>query len=72
MRAKFDKPSDSHAKYYSLTEHLAVDEIVLFRGRIIFKQHIPKKYKWFGMKLCKLYDPKGYTRSVQIVSGLEL
>jgi len=40
MRALFDKLSDSYAKYYSLTVHLAVDEIiVLFIGRVIFKQY---------------------------------
>jgi hypothetical protein len=27
MTAIFDKLSDSYAKYYSLTEHLAVDDI---------------------------------------------
>jgi len=46
MRAIFDKLNDSYAKYYSLTIHVAVDEIiVLFEGRVIFKQCIPKKHK---------------------------
>jgi len=35
----FDKLSDTHSKYYSLSEHLATDEsIVLYKGRVIFKQ----------------------------------
>jgi hypothetical protein len=56
-----DKLNDSYAKYYSLTEHLAVDEItVLFKVRVIFKHYIPKKHKQFGIKLCKLCDSKGY------------
>jgi hypothetical protein len=34
MRTVFDKLSDSYAKYYSLTERLAVDEIiVLFKDK---------------------------------------
>ena len=38
MRAICDKLNDSYAKYYSPTEHLAVDELILlFKGRIIFK-----------------------------------
>jgi hypothetical protein len=33
VRALFDKLTDSYAKYYSVTDHLAVDEIiVLFKG----------------------------------------
>jgi len=45
-----------------LSEHLAVDEItVFFNGRIIFKQYIPKKHKWFGITLYKLCDSEGYT-----------
>jgi hypothetical protein len=43
MRAIFDKLNDSQAKYCSLTEHLAVDEIiVLLRDIVIFKQYTPK------------------------------
>ena len=56
MRALFDKLIDSYAKYCSLTDHLAVDEIiVLFTGRVIFKQYIPKKHKEFGIKLYGIY-----------------
>jgi len=37
MRVIYDQLNDSYAKYYTLTEHLAVDEIiVLFKGRVIF------------------------------------
>jgi hypothetical protein len=40
----FDKLSDSYPKYYSPTEHLAVDEIIVFfKERVIFKLYIPKK-----------------------------
>jgi len=39
-----DKLSYSCSKYYNPTEHLAVGEIVvLFRGRLIFKEHLQKK-----------------------------
>ena len=67
MRAVFDRLNNSYAKYYSLTEHLAVDEIiVLFKGRVIFKQYIPKKYKWFGIKSYLLCDSKGYTYNIMV------
>jgi hypothetical protein len=34
---------------------------VLFKGRVVFKQYIPKKRKRFGIKIYKLCDSKGYT-----------
>jgi hypothetical protein len=44
-RTIFYKPSGAYAKYYSPAEHLAVDEIVLFKGRAVFKQYIPVLFK---------------------------
>jgi hypothetical protein len=45
MRTIFDMLSDAYAKYFSPTEHLAVDEIiVLFKGRVVFKHDITKKH----------------------------
>ena len=46
MKAIFDKLNDSYAKNYSLTKHLAGDEINVFlKCTVIFKQYIPKKHK---------------------------
>jgi len=59
MRAIFDKFNNSYAKYYSPTEHLEVDEIiVLFKIRVAFKQYTPKTQKQFGIKLYQLCDFK--------------
>jgi hypothetical protein len=67
MRALLDKLSDSYVKYYSLTDHSAVDGIiVLFKGRVIFKQYLPKKHKQFGIKLYKLCDSKVYTNNMTV------
>jgi hypothetical protein len=41
---------------------------VLFKGRVIFKQYIPKKHKQFGIKLYKLYDFKGYAYNMNMYS----
>jgi hypothetical protein len=47
----FDELIDSYAKYYSPIEHATIDEIVvLFEGRVIFKQYIPKKHERLGSK----------------------
>jgi len=49
MRAVFDKLNDSCAKYYNLTEYLAFDEIiVLFKGRVIFRQFIQRNTSGLG------------------------
>jgi hypothetical protein len=70
MRTIFDKLSDAYAKYYSPIEHLAVDEIiVLFKGRVVFKQYIPKKHKRFGIKIYKLCDSKSHTYNMSVYLG---
>jgi hypothetical protein len=66
----FDKLDDEYAKYYSPTEHLATDEItVLFKGQVMFKECITKKYKWFGIKIYKLCNSKGYTYNMSVYLG---
>ena len=47
--------------------HLAVDEvIVLYKGRVVFRQYIPKKHKRFGIKIYKLCDSLGYTYDMSV------
>ena len=66
----FDKLSDSCAKFYSPTEHLGVDEIiVLFKVRVVFTQRITNKHKHLGVKLYKLCDYKGYTYNMTMYLG---
>jgi hypothetical protein len=55
IRSLFDMLSDTYAKFYNQSEHLAVDEVImLFKGRVIFKQYIPKKHKHFSIKIYKI------------------
>jgi len=47
-----------------------VDEVtVKFKGRVIFRQYIPKKRKRFGIKICKLSDESGYTYDMRVYLG---
>ena len=56
-RTVFDKLNEVYAKFYNPSEHLAVDEVtVKIKGRVIFRQYIPKKRKRFGIKIYKLCD----------------
>ena len=67
IRAIFNMLNDLCAKCYNLTEHLAVDEIIVFfKGRVIIKQCIRKKHKCFAIKLYKLCDSKGYTYNMTV------
>ena len=62
IRNLFDILNDKFSKFYNPSEHLAVDEVIVkFKGRVIFRQYIPKKHKRFRNKIYKLCDETGYT-----------
>jgi hypothetical protein len=47
-----------------------VDELILkFKGRVIFRQYIPKKRKCFSIKIYKLCDESGYTYDIRVYLG---
>jgi hypothetical protein len=55
IRTMSDKLNDIYAKYYSQTIHLAINKIVLFKGRVIFKRYTyTKKDLGFEIKIYKL------------------
>jgi len=44
-----------------------VDEVIVkFKGKVIFRQYIPKKRKCFGIKIYKLCDGSGYTYDMRV------
>ena len=43
--------------------------IVKFKGRVIFRQYIPKKRKCFGIKIYKLCGEAGYTCAMRLYLG---
>jgi len=47
-----------------------VDEVIVkFKGRVIFRQYIPKKRKRFSIKIYKLCDESGYTYDMRAYLG---
>jgi len=47
-----------------------VDEVIVkFKGGVIFRQHILKTRKHFGIKIYKLYDESGYTYDMRVYLG---
>ena len=56
-----EENSDRFPKFHSLSERLAVDEvIVLLKGRVIFPPYIHKKHEGFGIKISKTCDQTVY------------
>ena len=49
LRTVFDKLNEAYAKFYNPSEHLAVGKLIVkFKGRVTFRQYIPKKRKNFA------------------------
>ena len=50
LRTVFDKLNKAYAKFYNPLEHLVVDKVIVkFKGRVVFRQYIPKKRKRFSI-----------------------
>ena len=50
-----------------------MDEVIVkFKGRVIFRQYIPKKRKNFCIKIYKLCDISGCTYGMRVYLGKEL
>jgi len=43
--------------------------IVLYKGRAVFRQYIPRRHKRFGIKIYKLCDSLGYTYEMNLCLG---
>jgi len=68
MGAMFDKLSDSYAKFDIPTEHLVVDEIVLFKGSHL-QTCITKKHKRFRVKFYNPCNSNVYTYDMVVYLG---
>jgi hypothetical protein len=42
---------------------------MLYKGRLVFWQYIPKKHKRFGFKIYKLCNSVGYTYDISVYLG---
>jgi len=49
MRNLFDILKEKFSNFYSPSEHLAIDEVIVkFQGHVTFRQYIPKKQTLTG------------------------
>jgi len=66
----FEIVRTNFSKFYNPSEHLSVDKVIVeFKGRLLFKQYIPKKCKRFSIKMFKLCDSSGYTYDMNVYLG---
>jgi hypothetical protein len=56
--------NDIYSKYYALSEHLSVDEVI-----VLFKQYITERHKCSGIKIYKLCNKTGYTYDMEVCLG---
>ena len=55
---------------YTPTQQVSIDEeLLLWKGRLGFKQHIPKKCTRFGIKMFLLYEVSGYLWNSLVYCG---
>jgi hypothetical protein len=70
---RIDTLNDNHAKFYKPSEILAVGEVIVkYSVRVILRQYLPKKRKYFGIKIYRLCDEAGYTRAMCVYLGKDL
>ena len=61
---------DNIKKLYIPGDTVVIDEtMILFRGRLKFRQYNPSKAHKYGMKVYKLCTPRGFVWSFQVYSG---
>ena len=70
IRNIFDILVKNFKNAYNPAQNCVVDEIIVtFKGRVIFRQYIPKKHKRWGIKIYKLCDETAYTCDMKVYLG---
>jgi hypothetical protein len=70
LRIGFDTLSDNYTKFNNPLENFVVEKVIVkYRGRVNFRQYIPKKRKSFGIKIYKLWEEAGYTCAMTVYLG---
>jgi hypothetical protein len=60
----------AHSEFYNPSENLDFDEVIVsFKGRVIFRQYLPKKRKHFGITIFKLCKSTGCTYDMKVYLG---
>lgn len=72
IRPLIDDLNEKFSRFYTPEQNVALDEsLILWKGRLLFKQYLPSKRKRFGMKLYNLCENSGYTYRFRVYTGAE-
>lgn len=70
IRSILNKVLDNIRSVYYPGQHLAIDEaMILWRGRLTFRQYIPNKRHKYGIKLYELTTHDGFVLNIIIYTG---
>lgn len=70
IRPIIDMMIERIREVYSPPQQLALDEsMVLWRGRLVFRQYIKNKRHKYGIKLYLLCDPDGFVHRILVYTG---
>jgi len=72
IRPLIDDLSEKFQKFYTPTQDLALDEsLLLWKGRLLFRQYLPAKRARFGIKIFSVCDQNGYTCRFRVYTGAD-
>ena len=70
MRPLIDDLSEKFMKFYTPSQNIALDEsLLLFKGRLLFRQYLPAKRSRFGIKIYSISDQNGYVYHFRVYTG---
>ena len=73
LRPLIDHLFEKFQEVYTPTRNISIDEsLLLWKGRLSFKQYIPLKRARFGVKSFMLCEDSGYTYRFKIYTGKEI
>jgi len=72
IRPLIDDLNEKFCRFYTPDQVVALDEsLILWKGRLLFKQYLPAKRKRFGIKIYNVCESTGYTYRFRVYTGAQ-
>lgn len=72
IRPLIEHLNEKFCTIYTPDQNIALDEsLILWKGRLLFKQYLPAKRKRFGIKVYNLCESSGYTYRFRVYTGAQ-
>ena len=70
LRSLLDDLAEKFMKFYTPFQSIALDEsLLLYKGRLLFRQYLPAKRSRFGIKIYSVCDQNGYVFRFRVYTG---